>query len=162
MRKQNSIRDEWWRNKDVKRWKNEKVKGWKNGERTCIPKLYIVASASFHPFTFSFFHPLYSVCIFLPVYFLTFSLFEKLTNLHLLKRWGLTRNAFDRSKQVAICSQIRTYLAFSYYTNIQILTHLEANFTILLPLYNALKPRFSEHKSIGFTSQKLSFCMLKA
>ena len=42
------------------------------------------------------------------------------------------------------------------------LTQLEANFTILLPLYNALKPRFSEHKSIGFTSQKLSFCMLKA
>ena len=150
MRKKNSIRDEWWRNKDVKRWKNEKVKGWKNGERTCIPKLYIVASASFHPFTFSLFHPLYSVCTFLPVYFLTFLLFEKLTNLHLLKRWGLTQNTCDRSKQVATCSQIRMYLAFSYYT------------TILLPLDNALKPRFSEHKSIGFTSQKLSFCMLKA
>ena len=131
-----------------------------------------MASASFHPFTFSFFHPLYSVCTFLPVYFLTFLLFEKLTNLHLLKRWGLTRNACDRSKQVATCSQICTYLAFSYYTNIQILTQSEANFTILLPLYNTLKPRFfgtQKHrfyepkakllhaKSIDITSQKLCF-----
>ena len=73
----------------------------------------------------------YFICIYLfcaSVFFIlhlfTPPLFEELTNLQMLKQRRLTRNACDRSKQIAICSQIHTYLEFSYYINKQILTHL--------------------------------------
>ena len=36
------------------------------------------------------------------------------------------------------------------------------NFTLLLPLHNTLKPCFSRCKSIGFSTQKLCFCLIKA
>ena len=94
---------------------------------------------------------------FLTLHLFTPSLFEELTNLQMLKQRRLTRNACDRSKQVAICSQIRTYLAFSYYINKQILTHLSYLFYFPSTLHNTLKPCFSRCKSIGFSTQKLCF-----
>jgi hypothetical protein len=50
-----------------------------------------------------------------------------LTNLHMLKQWGLIQNACDRSKQSTTRLQIRAYFATLYLFDKQISTRLRVD-----------------------------------
>ena len=96
----------------------------------------------------------YSLCIFSLSLSFTLSLFEKLTNLHMLKSGRLISNACDRNQQVDVCLQIRRYFAIMGSADYQQVTSYLLFIVFKYPPFYRAKPHLLHLKAYVLTRKR--------